>query len=493
MTAAADRRLILWIVLLAASLRVPTAFFEMYHYPDEVWQYLEPAYGMVTGQRVVTWEYRTGMRSWLIPTILAAPMWIGKAIAPHGPLYQILPRLLAVACSLGIVGFGAAIALRISRLHALTVGLVLATSFELVYFSARTLSETFAVALIVPAAWLLLPHPARSARRLVIGGLLVGLCFTTRIQLAPALLMLVAGCCRADLRAWALVIAGGIGGLAIDGVIDAFHGLVPFDWMVENVRLNVVENRSANYGVLPFQWFLIFWMRLWGVVALPIILLVGLGARRQPILLWVALVNVLAHSLIAHKEYRFVILSEVLLILLAAIGTGDVIGWMLMHRPRWRQAIAGGAILFWLGCSFAVALSPAGGDVWNSNRRGIRMMQVARDVAGSCGLAFFQPEPDRLASYYYYDRPARVYFFDGDTAYDDVRRNSTAFNVVVTSPDRAWQLGPAYKPLGCFASRRGAGQLEPLENRCLFARSGGCTPLATRAFDINEALTRRGE
>lgn len=493
MTAMADRRLILWIVLLAAALRVPNAFFEMYHYPDEVWQYLEPAYGMVTGHRVVTWEYRTGMRSWLIPTLLAAPMWLGKAIAPDGPLYQILPRLLAVACSLGIVGFGTAIALRISRLHAWVVGLVLATSFELVYFSARTLSETFAVALIVPAAWLLLPHPERTARRLVIGGLLAGLCFTTRIQLAPALFVLVVGCCRGDLRVWGLVVAGGIGGLAIDGVIDALHGLVPFNWMVENVRLNVVENRSANYGVLPIQWFLIFWLRLWGVMALPIILLIGLGARRQLILLWVALLNVLAHSLIAHKEYRFIILSEMLLILLAAIGTGDAIRWALARRPQWRPAVAGGAILVWLGASAAVALSPAGRDVWNSNRRGIKMMQVAHDVPGSCGLAYFQPEPDRLASYYYYDRPARVYFFDGDAAFDDVRRSRAAFDVVVTSPDRAWQLGPGFKPLGCFASGHGSANLPALENRCLFARSGGCTPLATHRFDINEALKRRGE
>jgi putative Ca2+/H+ antiporter (TMEM165/GDT1 family) len=420
-------------------------------------------------------------------------MWLGKAIAPHGQLYQILPRLLAVACSLAIVGFGAAIALRISRLHALVVGLVLATAFELIYFSARTLSETFAVALLVPAAWLLLPHPERSPQRLAIGGLLVGLCFATRFQLAPALVVLVAGCCRADLRAWALVAAGGLGGLAIDGVVDALHGLVPFDWMVENVRLNVVENRSADYGVLPFQWFLTFWLRLWGLMALPVILLGGIGARRQPVLLGVALVNLLAHSLIAHKEYRFVFLSEMLLILLAAIGTGDAIRWALARRPHWRPAIAGGAILFWLCCSASVALSPAGRDVWNSNRRAIRMMRVARDVPGSCGLAYFQPEPDRLASYYYYDRPARIYFFGGDAAFDDVRRNRAAFNVVVTSPDRAWQLAPAYKPLGCFGSGHGAADLPPLENRCVFARQGGCTPLATHTFDINEALRRRGE
>jgi hypothetical protein len=61
---------------------------------------------------------------------------------------------------------------------------------------------------------------------------------------------------------------------------------------------------------------------------------------------------------------------------------------------------------------------------------------------------------------------------------------------VATSPDRAWQLGPAFRPLDCGPGTKG---LAALDNRCLFVRAGGCTPLARRDLDVNAALVRRGE
>jgi hypothetical protein len=326
-----------------------------------------------------------------------------------------------------------------------------------------------------------------------VGGLLLGLCFATRFQLAPALLVMAIGCCRLEARAWGLVIAGGVAGLAIDGAIDALHGLVPFGWMIENFRLNLIENRSANYGVEPASWFVTEWVRLWGVMALPVLALAIWGARRQPVLLAVALVNLLAHSLIAHKEYRFVLLSEILLILLAAICTAEAIRWALARRPRWRVAIAGAAGLFWLGGSVAVAISPAGGDVWSSNKKSIRQMRAEHAIAEMCGMAYFQPEPDRLVAHYYVDRPVRIYYFDGDGAYRDVRAAARAFNVVAMTPDRAWQLGPAYRPAGCYGGAKGDSSLPLLDGRCLFVRAGGCTPLPTHAFDVNAALERRKE
>ncbi len=52
------------------------------HYPDEVMQSLEQAHRLVFGSGLVPWEFRDGARSWLLPGMLAVPMWLGDAVAP---------------------------------------------------------------------------------------------------------------------------------------------------------------------------------------------------------------------------------------------------------------------------------------------------------------------------------------------------------------------------------------------------------------------------
>ena len=47
----------------------PNIFF-----PDEIFQTLEPAHRLVYGYGVISWEWRLGMRSWVLPTFLAGVM-----------------------------------------------------------------------------------------------------------------------------------------------------------------------------------------------------------------------------------------------------------------------------------------------------------------------------------------------------------------------------------------------------------------------------------
>ena len=72
------------ILLLAAALRLPLAFWPNFHHPDEVFQYVEPAWRVLGHDSIVSWEWRYGMRGWLLPTIMAGPVAIGDWIAPGG-------------------------------------------------------------------------------------------------------------------------------------------------------------------------------------------------------------------------------------------------------------------------------------------------------------------------------------------------------------------------------------------------------------------------
>src|SRR5512143_2896486 len=70
---------------LALRVYLAIAFPNIYH-PDEVFQTLEPAHRLATGWGIVTWEWRVGIRSWLLPSILAGLMNFagGRDADPQG-------------------------------------------------------------------------------------------------------------------------------------------------------------------------------------------------------------------------------------------------------------------------------------------------------------------------------------------------------------------------------------------------------------------------
>src|ERR1700683_4229913 len=77
-----------WAALLSSSLALriglavcsPNIFF-----PDEIFQTLEPAHRLVYGYGVISWEWRLGMRSWVLPTFLAGIMrtaaWVSLRVS----------------------------------------------------------------------------------------------------------------------------------------------------------------------------------------------------------------------------------------------------------------------------------------------------------------------------------------------------------------------------------------------------------------------------
>ncbi|QJU57064.1 hypothetical protein HL653_04015 [Sphingomonas sp. AP4-R1] len=493
---ALDSRRILWIVIaVALLLRLPLVFWELFHHPDEAWQYLEPAHGLVTGWTIVPWEYRVGIRTWLIPTFLTGPIAAGKLLWPESLHYLLPLRVMMTLLSLVIVGYGTALALRISRWHGLVAGLVLATAFDLVYFAARALSDSLAPVLVLPALWLLLPREGQGSRRFLLGGLLLGLAFAVRFQLAPVLGLIALIGCRLDLRRWLMLIGGGVAGLAIDGLADLAQGAVPFRWVIENFRINLVENKSAFYGVEPPLWYAANQIRVWGWATIPILALAAIGARRMPAVALIALANVAIHAVIPHKEYRFLFLSITLVWLLAGVGLGDALALLVARRPGARRWLPIGGVALLLFTTAAIATAPAN-DTWASNKRVIRLMRAAHDVPGICGLAFVQPLNALQASYAYFDRAVPIYVFDQPEAYRDVRRLGGAFNAAITSSDRVGLLGPGYRRIDCYVSnkaRRKQRTLPLLPDQCLFVRAGGCSGTLPADYGMNAALARKGE
>ena len=83
-------RTIAWVALLALALGLRVGFASCYpnfFHADEVYQTLEPAHRLVYGYGVIPWEWRTGIRSWILPVFLAGVMrvtgWMGSGSAGY--------------------------------------------------------------------------------------------------------------------------------------------------------------------------------------------------------------------------------------------------------------------------------------------------------------------------------------------------------------------------------------------------------------------------
>jgi GPI mannosyltransferase 3 len=475
------------LVLLAAAVRLPLAFWPNVNHPDEIFQYLEPAWRMLGHDGIITWEWRDGIRGWFLPTLFAGPVNLGDWLAPGGTGAFIVPRVVAALASLSIVISAWFFGARVSRMHAIVAALVAAIWFEVVYFAPHTLSEPLATALIVPAALLL--TGGLSQKRLAIGGGLLALAFVWRFQYAPAMAVFALGACWKHWRNAIPLAVGGLVVLLLAAMVDAAHGAVPFEWLILNIKQNLLLDRASEFGVAPAIAYLHLLLIIWSGATVLLLCALWRGWRHAPLLIVAAVTNIAFHSLIEHKEYRFIFLSVALLIIAAALGSADW-GQMIREKPAWRPwampVVAGGWVLISLG--LADATKPMQ-DNWMRGTGTARLAKELRADPELCGLALYITHFQLL--------PGRERLVGGSPLYalhpkDPVakgrlpalaKQHEPAFNRILAPPDSASDLPADF-------SRRNCASMGDAGVACIFARSGGCDAAAAGPFAINDVVVR---
>jgi phosphatidylinositol glycan class B len=473
------------LLLLALLLRLAAATVWTAVHPDEVFQYLETAHRLVFGPGIVTWEWRDGIRGWLLPMMVAVPMAIGGGIAPNSSLYLLLPNLLMIGVSLVTVVVAWRLGERISRLHALFTGFVAAIWCEFVYLGPHVTSETCSIALILPAALILIDRDGWSGRRLAFAASMLANAAAIRFQHLPAIAALVLICCARDVRSsWRPLLIGGLAGLLPSILCDLSMGSTPFAWIIENYRFNIVQNRAgAVTSSGPLGYLTEMWphLALWSV---PLAMLAAVGARRYPALAGVAVVNLVFHSAIAHKEYRYVLLSVVIAILLAALGTVD---WVRLIARRQGAEAARRKLRFlaivWLLASASLAAGSFRTQ-WTKFTPELDAFSRVREDPSVCGVAVYRHDFTITGGYAYLHRATPILYFtddDAGSARDHLSRSSGAFNVVMAHADHGADMPAGYAEDGCEG--RGAKRV------CLYRRPGTCMGSAPR-YAINTVLRR---
>jgi hypothetical protein len=354
-----ERTILASIVAVGAIARIAYAYGATgMFYPDDLFQSLEPAHGVVYGTGIRFWEFEAGARPWTVPGVYAALFAALKLVGlTAAPAYTLAARLLDAAIAATWPYFAYRITRALDTRAAGAFGaLFTATWFLFVLLAPRAFSHTFSVTF---ALWALARaaeerEDAPSRRSVLATGALLGLAYAFRYQeglvaLGLALYLVL----RRRWRDVPLLAAGALVPALAVGALDWVTWGAPFHSLVAYFKENVGADRASSFGRMPWHFFATRAAALigWGGLLIGVL---PFASRR--VLVFVATVGgtvLVIHSAVPHKEVRFVLTALVLF--LCALGSGAAGALARLEKaqiaPLVRAVVAGGIVLLWVGAS----------------------------------------------------------------------------------------------------------------------------------------------
>jgi hypothetical protein len=454
------------IVVVALVVRLATMVsLPHIHFPDEIFQVLEPAHGLAFGYRIVPYEFQldVGMRSWIVPGLLAIPMWLAGQVTDDPNVITLAANTVLVVLSLLVVVAAFIAGRRLSTTHAVAAGIVAATWFELIFHAGRTLTEVMAT---VPLVLALVLAGKRDLRRwdLVGVGVLLGICLVLRYHLVTG--VAVIGLWVGWRHGWRVLIPLAVGAavpLALSGLVDWWTWGMPFASTINHFRINVFGGLAASYGESPIHGYLLAMLGQWQMATPLIALLALVGARRLPLWLLTAAAIVITHSLVGHKEPRYIFPAVTCLVILAGIGTGEMVDWArrALVGSHVRDLALPAALLMWVAISFQLGNGPAQSYRWNDRTAGLLAFHWLHAQDDLCGLSLRGIDWWETGGYAHLHR--RIPIYDPS---EDLDAHPEAYDYVADRPARSGTPQPGYEEAACFA--------DLVDEVCLYRRPGGC-------------------
>jgi GPI mannosyltransferase 3 len=394
------------LAVAALALRVATAcWFEQFDHPDALFQYLEQAHRLIYGYGFIPWEYRFGIRNWLLPGTLAGLLAFFRLLGLNQPaLYVPLLKSTFAVVSVSVVYASYVTGRNLFQEQTGRLAAAFAACwYELLAASVLATPEVLGAYAILGAFALLSGAPGR--RRTMLAGVLLGTGVALRVQYA----LPVGALCGLVLltRGWHPAQAVAMSGAAVlvcAGALDAWTWGLPFISYYNNIALNLVKGVSLIFGEEPMYWYL---AELAAASAGLYVIAIAAGVltwrKSWPILLVIACVLV-PHSLVPHKEYRFVFLAVPLLLVLLAVAVTEVLPklWGALGTPLARALAIVAVVAISLGTSVI-------DEVFERDDRLLAALDLSRrdDVSAVLDLT---GEWTESGGFYYLHRDVPYYF-----------------------------------------------------------------------------------
>ena len=321
-----------WTVALA--IYILAAWFSTgFHHYDEHFQILEFA-NLKMGKALeanMPWEYKEQMRAALQPFLTVQSVCFFEKINCTDPFIQtFLLRLIVGLLTLGVLKkWSEALTKQEGASIGNSFGWCVAFLWCMPYLSVRYSSEGVSNLCFLAAALIFYQYRKEKLPLIIAlaAGLLLGLSFEFRFQMAFAILGVLGWLFFVDKRGWISVFVVSIGillavllGTLVDHWFYNEWVFVPYNYL----NVNLLQGKAGSiFGVMPFWWYIPeFIARMAPPVSVVLLLLAikGFKTFKNHILIWAMVPFVLVHFMIGHKELRFLFPALAALVLLAAGG-----------------------------------------------------------------------------------------------------------------------------------------------------------------------------
>lgn len=316
-------------------INIIAAWFSVgFHHPDEHFQILEFC-NYKLGNSPVTdlpWEFAAKIRPGLQPFIAYCFINTFNSVGIYSPfIIAFLFRLL-----IGLLGWYVVCKLIMLLLpdfstdkgKKLFVFLSLFLWF-IPYLNVRFSSENTATVSFLFAIYLLLKPYTTNLKKIIsffLIGLLIAFSFFFRFQMAFAIIGLVVWLLfikNLNWQNWLYMIFSGLCGALICTYLDKWlYGtwvFTPYNYYV----VNIVQHKAAHFGTDPW-WFYLTSFIMIAIPPISLVLLyffvVGIYSKSKNVFVFILIPFLIGHSLVAHKEMRFLFPMWFAFVYVAAIG-----------------------------------------------------------------------------------------------------------------------------------------------------------------------------
>lgn len=390
------------------------------YWPDEIMKSIEQAHRLVFGYGLIPWEFQRGADSWFFPAFLAIPMKLSSLVGLNQPsqyLFVVRMTMVILTTATGYATYRLAKSYDASDLYAAIAGAVSVLAAPVVYFGSRALTETASMFPVAMGLAFCLEKNS-SRKRTFMGALLLAISVFLRLQngiFAVGVLVVLAF--RKDRKTFLpVVVVFGIAAFAF-GLLDLITWHRWFNSAFEYYRFNVTRNGAAGWGITGRLYYAHFFRHSLGPLAFILAVLVLLSARKSFGLLALASAFFVAHSVVGHKEARFIMPMFPLLCAMAAVGMEQIKSWTANSLAY----VAPVAVAITLGLSFAQfhqltfgdlaqTGQPAPASAYSFNGGINSLLLAANKKPGLCGLFVPGQYWSSTGGYSYLHR--RVPFYD---------------------------------------------------------------------------------